>query len=126
MSHTPHPPSQFRINTLPQNELSNCTGDCWLFCCLGQVGFAWVLAMMKRGEIRDRFNIDGDGFKDCLSACCCTPCEMAQAETEVKDRAATAKIAGGGSKVGYESVPQDQKMMYQAPAAQAYPQHPQV
>ena len=86
--------------------------------------------MMKRGEIRERFNIEGDGFKDCLLACCCTPCEMAQAETELKDRAATAKIAGGaGSKIGYESVPQDQKMMYQAPAppaAQAYPQHPQV
>lgn len=87
--------------------------------------------MMKRGEIRSKCNIEGTGVKDCLLAACCTPCEMAQAETELKDRAASAKLlpTTANEKLGYESVPQDQKMIYQSPAPpvqQAYPQHPQV
>ncbi|EME50183.1 hypothetical protein DOTSEDRAFT_165215 [Dothistroma septosporum NZE10] len=120
-----------RLKRFPDDnteEFSNCTGDCWLFCCIGQVGFAWILAMMRRGEIRNRFNIEGGSFEDCLLACCCTPCEMSQAETELKDRAITAKAAGPGKASGYESVPQDQKMLYQteAPPSQAYPTHSQV
>ncbi|KAK4506590.1 hypothetical protein PRZ48_000322 [Zasmidium cellare] len=100
-----------------------CNGPCWLFfgagfCC----GLQFIPLMFKRGEVRDRFGIKGDGFADCMASYCCTPCALAQLETELKDRATGAQHGGapplgGDIKQGYAPPPQG--MNYQ-PGAPAY------
>jgi Cys-rich protein (TIGR01571 family) len=39
--------------------------------------------MMNRGSVRGRYNIKGGGCSDCMTALCCTPCELAQEAQEV-------------------------------------------
>ena len=44
--------------------------------------------MIKRGEIRERFGIKGDGMGDCCSAYWCACCAVIQQEKEVQARLA--------------------------------------
>lgn len=52
--------------------------------------------MMKRGEIRDQYNIEGSDCGDCCVSYWCMCCAMIQADKEVKLRtAAQAPITQG-------------------------------
>jgi Cys-rich protein (TIGR01571 family) len=42
------------------------------------------LQMGNRSGIRARYQIDGSGCGDCLTACCCTPCELTQGSRELE------------------------------------------
>ncbi|ESK88951.1 hypothetical protein Moror_13173 [Moniliophthora roreri MCA 2997] len=63
---------------------STCGGDCWLHCCLTCFGFGWVLQMMNRTNVRERYGIEGGFCGDLCTALCCTPCELAQERIEIQ------------------------------------------
>jgi len=61
------------------------SGDCFLHCCLtGCAGCGWALQMGVRGSIRSRYHIQGGSCGDCMSALCCTPCELTQESRELE------------------------------------------
>ncbi|KAL9949854.1 hypothetical protein D7B24_006167 [Verticillium nonalfalfae] len=68
--------------------------DCMLMCgityftCCG-----WIYAMIKRGEIRERFHIEGSGLRDCCTTYWCPCCALIQQDKEVARRLATEPIA---------------------------------
>ncbi|KAF8635773.1 hypothetical protein AX17_003860 [Amanita inopinata Kibby_2008] len=69
----------------PEQGGSGCDGDCMLHCCLtGIFGAGWVLQIFNRGVVRNRYNIAGEGFGDCCTACFCTPCELTQESREIE------------------------------------------
>ncbi|KAF2998290.1 hypothetical protein E8E13_007262 [Curvularia kusanoi] len=71
------------------NDLSSyscCNTSCAGFTALTCVGFAWILPLMNRGDIRNKYSLTGNGCKDCLCACCCAPCDLVQQDKEVKHR----------------------------------------
>ena len=54
-------------------------------------------AMLKRGEIRERFGIEGSGLSDCCTTYWCGCCAIIQHDNEVKGRLdpAAAPVATG-------------------------------
>ena len=51
--------------------------------------------MMKRGEMRQQYNLDGSGAGDCARAYCCNGCDLIQQEKEAMLLTGTA--AGGAN-----------------------------
>jgi len=61
--------------------------DCLVFTAIQCfTGCGWIYIMMKRGEIRERFNISGDGTGDCCATYWCPCCSLIQQDNEVKTR----------------------------------------
>lgn len=59
-------------------------GDCIGFAALNACcGLGWVLSMMNRGQVRERYGIKGDGCTDCLTEYFCTCCSLIQVEKEI-------------------------------------------
>ncbi|KAF7516371.1 hypothetical protein G7054_g14189 [Neopestalotiopsis clavispora] len=79
-------------------------GDCAIHGILTLFASGWIYSMIKRGDIRERFNIPGSGFGDCCAAFCCQCCQVMQADNEVKRRL----MVSGPVNKGYE--PQIQGM----------------
>ena len=50
------------------------------------MGFAWIMPLLNRGEVRAKYNLTGNDCKDCLCACCCAPCDLMQQDKEVAHR----------------------------------------
>ncbi|KAI0598230.1 PLAC8 family-domain-containing protein [Biscogniauxia sp. FL1348] len=76
-------------------------------------GCGWIYGMLKRAEIRERYDIKGSGFNDCCVSYWCPCCALIQQDNEVKLR----------QKNGQPSV-----QGYQAPEAMEMPgpaYHPQ-
>ncbi|KAF4855312.1 Protein PLANT CADMIUM RESISTANCE 2 [Colletotrichum siamense] len=70
--------------------------DCLLYGAIQCfTGCGWIYALMKRGEIRERFGIKGSGASDCCVSywCCC--CALIQQDNEVKARLSTGPIVQG-------------------------------
>jgi len=68
------------------SDHSNCNGSCWGYTALALCGFQWALQMVQRNEMRSTYNLEGGGCKDCLCACCCTPCDLMQQDKEAAYR----------------------------------------
>ncbi|KAI1116882.1 PLAC8 family-domain-containing protein [Nemania sp. NC0429] len=49
-------------------------------------GCGWIYAMLKRGEIRERYGIKGSGCNDCCVSYWCPCCALIQQDNEVKTR----------------------------------------
>ncbi|KAH9904107.1 PLAC8-domain-containing protein [Xylariomycetidae sp. FL2044] len=64
-------------------------------------GCGWIYAMMKRGEIRERYDIEGSGCGDCCTSYWCPCCDVIQQDNEVKMR----QQAGQPTTQGYQSQP---------------------
>ncbi|KAL1859840.1 hypothetical protein VTK73DRAFT_7430 [Phialemonium thermophilum] len=60
--------------------------DCMIMCAISYFGCGWIYAMVKRGEIRERFGIQGGGTGDCCTAYWCGCCALIQHEKEVEAR----------------------------------------
>ncbi|KAG5919246.1 hypothetical protein E4U42_006571 [Claviceps africana] len=63
-------------------------GECAIWCgiqCL--TGFAWVFTMIRRGDIRQRYGIEGSACSDCCTSFCCLCCALVQQDREVALRA---------------------------------------
>ncbi|KAI1160178.1 PLAC8 family-domain-containing protein [Nemania serpens] len=52
-------------------------------------GCGWIYAMIKRGEIRERYGIKGSGCDDCCVSYWCSCCALIQQDNEVKIRQQT-------------------------------------
>ncbi|KAI0279927.1 PLAC8 family-domain-containing protein [Russula aff. rugulosa BPL654] len=63
---------------------SACDGDCCLYCGLGFCGLGWVLQIGSRGEVRDRYSIDGGACSDCCCSFWCGPCALTQERREIE------------------------------------------
>ncbi|RYP39203.1 hypothetical protein DL767_002311 [Monosporascus sp. MG133] len=64
-------------------------------------GCGWIYAMLKRGEIRERYNIKGSGCNDCCVSYWCACCAVIQQDNEVIIRQRNA----GAVQQGYQSQP---------------------
>ncbi|EAU82184.2 hypothetical protein CC1G_11374 [Coprinopsis cinerea okayama7 len=69
----------------PEHGGDVCTSDCLIHAAVTScVGLGWLFQMMNREKIRSRYSIRGGGCGDCLTACCCTPCELVQESRELE------------------------------------------
>ncbi|KAK6506701.1 hypothetical protein TWF481_005160 [Arthrobotrys musiformis] len=78
-----------RLRNNDMSNYSSCNGSCWGFCglmCL--CGVQWVMGMMQRGEIRQRYNLEGSGFGDCCRHFWCGCCVLIQEDRETEARKA--------------------------------------
>ncbi|KAK6362274.1 hypothetical protein TWF730_005970 [Orbilia blumenaviensis] len=100
---------QHRLRNNDMSNYSNCNGHCWGFCglmCL--CGVQWVMGMMQRGEIRQRYNVEGSGFGDCCRHFWCECCVLIQEDRETEARKALLVPA---NQTGYQ---QTEGMSYPA------------
>ena len=67
---------------MPCANVTQCAAFTGLTC----VGFSWILPLMNRGDMRAKYNLTGNGCKDCLCACCCGPCDLMQQDKEAEHR----------------------------------------
>lgn len=58
--------------------------DCCIHGCLTIPGYAWILQIGTRADIRARYSIRGGTMGDCLTSCCCTPCSLTQERREIE------------------------------------------
>ncbi|KAF2455708.1 PLAC8 family-domain-containing protein [Lineolata rhizophorae] len=96
---------------------SCCNGSCTAHAALTFCGVGWILQLMQRGELRHRYQLEGNGCTDCLCAFCCNPCDLTQQDKEAKFRGAP----GGGDhskEVVAEQPAATGGMTYQAPQQQ--------
>ena len=82
---------------------------CFGWCALSLCGLQAFLQCQSRNKIRNRFHIDGNLCTDLLAACCCTCCQLVQADKEVINRMSEQTPLTGGP--GY----QPQQPMQYAP-----------
>ncbi|KAH8432386.1 PLAC8 family protein [Aspergillus melleus] len=97
-----------RLDDPALKEYSHMNGSCCLYALTSYVGFYWILLMLKRGQMRDRFGIEGNGCKDCMAACCCPCCVLMQQDKEAEAQSEKIEKASSGA------------AGYQAPAGMAY------
>ncbi|KAL2006738.1 hypothetical protein VTN00DRAFT_9406 [Thermoascus crustaceus] len=78
--------TQARMKDPSLKNFSYCNGDCCLWLCLGYCGASWVLQTIKRGEMRERYGIEGSCCGDCMRSWCCPCCGLVQEEKEAQRR----------------------------------------
>lgn len=74
-------PDQF-----PEDEFvgGTCLSFCGVSCITGIGGCVW--ATLRRGAIREKYNLKGSTRMDAALTCCCAPCTIAQEDIEVRKR----------------------------------------
>ncbi|EXM18252.1 hypothetical protein FOTG_13674 [Fusarium oxysporum f. sp. vasinfectum 25433] len=71
----------------PSAEPESFNSDCALFCGIQSLtGCGWIFNVMKRGEIREAYDIEGSGMGDCCASFWCLCCALIQQEKEMKSR----------------------------------------
>ncbi|GFF65859.1 cell number regulator 11 [Aspergillus lentulus] len=96
--------TQSRLQDPALKEHQYVNGDCCLYALSSYCGLYWVLLMIKRGQLRQRFGIQGSTFQDCWQSCLCPCCTLVQNEKEVEARSNNIQVG------------------YQPPSGMAYPQ----
>ncbi|KAI5467345.1 PLAC8 family-domain-containing protein [Mariannaea sp. PMI_226] len=85
-----------RMRDPTMQTASACNSECMIFCGIQAItGCGFIYAMMKRGEIRERFGIKGSGMSDCCTSYWCGCCALIQQEKEVQARLAQGPIVQG-------------------------------
>ncbi|EAL90751.1 hypothetical protein KXW98_004222 [Aspergillus fumigatus] len=97
--------TQSRLQDPALKEHQYVNGDCCLYALSSYCGLYWVLLMIKRGQLRERFGIQGSTFQDCWQSYLCPCCTLVQNEKEVEARFSNTTQVG-----------------YQPPSGMAYPQ----
>ncbi|KAK8064505.1 PLAC8-domain-containing protein [Apiospora phragmitis] len=107
---------RMRDPTMQTSDLLN--SDCLIHGALTWfTGCGWIYAMMKRTEIRDRFQIPGSAVGDCCTSYWCPCCAVIQQDNEVKSR---LPVAGAAIDNQYQAQP---PMGMPSPPAQAAQHH---
>ncbi|KAI1430200.1 PLAC8 family-domain-containing protein [Xylaria sp. FL1777] len=76
-----------RIRDPSMQNADLLNSDCLLHGAISCfTGFGWIYAMLKRGEIRERYGIQGSGCDDCCVSFWCSCCALIQQDNEVKIR----------------------------------------
>lgn len=57
---------------------SSCIGMCCVYNILLSCGICWIPHMMKRGDLRRKYNLRADPCDDCPITFCCGPCALCQ------------------------------------------------
>ncbi|KAN0139504.1 PLAC8 family domain containing protein, partial [Lactarius tabidus] len=60
-----------------------CTADCSIYGLLILPGYAWVLLIANRANLRSRYNIRGSTVDDCFTSWCCHSCSLTQESREI-------------------------------------------
>ncbi|KAH7155485.1 PLAC8 family-domain-containing protein [Dactylonectria estremocensis] len=112
-----------RMRDPTMQTADNFNSDCMIFCGIQCVtGCGWIYAMMKRGEIRERYGIAGSGMNDCCASYWCGCCALIQQDKEVKARSAQGPVTQGyqSQKEGMHMPPaqQQQQQQHQVPPQQ--------
>ncbi|KAI8629044.1 PLAC8 family-domain-containing protein [Xylariaceae sp. FL1651] len=91
-----------RIRDPSMQHADLLNSDCLLHGAINCfTGCGWIYAMVKRGEIRERYNIKGSGCGDCCVSFWCSCCALIQQDNEVKIR----QRNGQPNLQGYQSQP---------------------
>ncbi|KAM4058484.1 PLAC8 family protein [Hirsutella rhossiliensis] len=110
-----------RMRDPSMETYEDLNSECMIFSAIHCLtGFGWVYAMMKRGEIRDEYGIEGSDCSDCCASYCCLCCVLIQSDKEVKLRTAGQRPI----MQGYQS--QKEGMQMPAPAGQQQQQQPMM
>ncbi|PTB37556.1 uncharacterized protein TrAFT101_005566 [Trichoderma asperellum] len=80
------------------DDYSCCNGSCILFAILTHCGLQCIPATMQRGELREKYNLEGGCFGDFCKSCWCTCCVLIQNEKESEQRESLLR----GSSEGYQ------------------------
>ncbi|KAI0206315.1 PLAC8 family-domain-containing protein [Astrocystis sublimbata] len=76
-----------RMRDPSMQSADNCNSDCLIYTAISCfTGCGWIYAMLKRGEIRERYGIQGSGCNDCCVSYWCPCCALIQQDNEVKIR----------------------------------------
>jgi len=67
-----------------QGRVESCNHDCVSYGCLRLIHAAAALQVITRSNVRRRYGIRGNDFKDVLSVCLCMPCELVQEHREIQ------------------------------------------
>ncbi|KAI9848789.1 MAG: hypothetical protein M1838_000370 [Thelocarpon superellum] len=88
--------TQHRLEDPSMTGYNAFNGNCLGFCALAYCGgLHWVFMIIKRGEMRQKFNLDGSTGGDIVRALCCACCELVQEEKE--SLLLTAELTGGAA-----------------------------
>jgi len=69
----------------PEHGGSGIDSNCMVWTLVqGVTGCGAILQSGVRGQLRNRYNIDGNGCGDFCTAYCCTPCELTQEHRELE------------------------------------------
>lgn len=79
LRHFPTPPEK--------SSFSWFNSSCALMFCATCLLVPWVPVCMQRQEMREKFDLEGNGCVDCLATCFCTCCAQIQQDNEVRQRA---------------------------------------
>ncbi|EHK40214.1 uncharacterized protein TrAtP1_006275 [Trichoderma atroviride] len=80
------------------DDYSCCNGSCCLFAVLLHCSLHFIPATMQRGDVREKFNLEGSCLGDCCKSCWCTCCVLMQNEKELEQRESLLR----GSSQGYQ------------------------
>ncbi|KAN0139503.1 PLAC8 domain containing protein [Lactarius tabidus] len=58
--------------------------DCCIYGCLVIPGYAWILQIGNRANLRTRYDIRGGTMGDCLTSWCCHSCSLTQERREIE------------------------------------------
>jgi len=90
-------------NNEADHELVN--NECIMFGVAACFGLHWVLNTLKRGEIRQRYNIEGSMVEDCALSWCCGCCAVIQQDKEVRQRLSSNVVTDGYQAQGMSAAP---------------------
>ncbi|PYI31231.1 PLAC8-domain-containing protein [Aspergillus indologenus CBS 114.80] len=78
--------TQARIHDPTLQNFSYVNTECAIFTCLGLGVSQWIIQTIRRGEMRERFGIEGSCCGDCCTTFCCGCCALIQEEKEMELR----------------------------------------
>ncbi|PYH81059.1 PLAC8-domain-containing protein [Aspergillus uvarum CBS 121591] len=91
--------TQARVQDPKLEGYSSVNGDCMIFTFLS-FGYAqWIYQCIKRGEMRQKYGIEGSCCGDCCVTFCCSCCALVQEEKE-------AELRTRPDLAGYQMAPQ--------------------
>ncbi|KAJ5088387.1 hypothetical protein N7456_012003 [Penicillium angulare] len=78
--------TQNRIQDPSLGNYSYLNGSCAVWGFLGLFGSQWIMQTITRGEMRQKYGIEGSCCGDCCVSLCCGCCALIQEEKEVELR----------------------------------------
>ncbi|KAI1137815.1 PLAC8-domain-containing protein [Hypoxylon sp. FL0543] len=86
-----------RIRDPSMQTADMMNSDCMIYTLISCfTGCGWIYALMKRDEIRKRYNIEGSGTSDCCVSYWCPCCALIQQDNEVVIRQRNAQPVAQG------------------------------
>ncbi|KAH8902179.1 PLAC8-domain-containing protein [Coniochaeta sp. PMI_546] len=79
--------NQARLENPRDRDPGCCNAWCVGYCALEMAGhWGFILGMLQRKQVRDRYDIKGGGCSDCCVSLCCPCCGLLQQANEMEER----------------------------------------